>query len=233
MNSVNDIQHILYINLDSRLDRNMMALQEFEKLAWATHPQRVRAIPMAKGAFGCSLSHIQCLEWAKKQNWDHVLICEDDVRFTNPALLTENLNLFLASNTEWDVLLLGGNNFGRYRPTGCGAVQIEACLCALAYLVKRDYYDTLLQNMKEGLACYMREPSNSRSFALDTFWFRLQVRDKWFLVYPLSVTQQQNYSDIENRNTNYDHLMLTLDKHRWKPTASSSTSSATSATENH
>lgn len=212
MNSVTDIQHILYINLESRPDRNQLALGEFSKLGWAPHPIRFPAVKMAKGAFGCTISHIRCLETAKKQNWSHVLICEDDVKFTDPSTLTENLNRFLSSATEWDVVMLAGNNYGAYRPTNVGAVQVQACLAGTSYLVRQEYYDTLLQNLKEGLAGFMRHPHNGRQFALDTYWFRLQTVDQWYLVVPLTVTQHPTYSNIENKVLNYDRLMLTLDK---------------------
>jgi GR25 family glycosyltransferase involved in LPS biosynthesis len=212
MNSVTDIQHILYINLDSRPDRNQLALQEFSKLGWATQPHRFPAVKMAKGAFGCTISHIRCLETAKHHNWPHVLICEDDIKFTQPTVLTENLNRFLASETEWDVIMFAGNNYGPYRPTEFGAVQVFACLAGTSYLVTQHYYDTLLQNFKTGLAHFMREPSNSQQYALDTYWFQLQAKDHWFLIVPLTVTQHSTFSNIENKVLNYDRLMLTLDK---------------------
>jgi GR25 family glycosyltransferase involved in LPS biosynthesis len=213
MNSVTDIQHILYINLDSRPDRNQLALQEFAKLGWATQPNRFPAVKMAKGAFGCTISHIRCLETAKNHNWTHVLICEDDVKFTDPMVLTESLNRFLASGTEWDVVMLAGNNYGPYLPTQVGtAVQVQACLAGTAYLVTQPYYDTLIQNLKEGLARFMRYPNHSQQFALDTYWFRLQAAHRWYLIVPLTVTQHSTFSNIENKVLNYDRLMLTLDK---------------------
>jgi GR25 family glycosyltransferase involved in LPS biosynthesis len=213
MNSATDIQHIVYINLDSRPDRNQLALQEFAKLEWVTQPVRFPAVKMPKGAFGCTISHIRCLETAKKQNWSHVLICEDDVKFTDPTILTENLNRFLASTTEWDVIMLAGNNYGPYLPNQDGtAVQVQACLAGTAYLVTQAYYDTLLQNLKEGLASFMRYPNNGQQFALDTYWFRLQAAHRWYLIVPLTVTQHSTFSNIENKVLNYDRLMLTLDK---------------------
>lgn len=219
MNSISDLQHILYINLDSRTDRNESALAEFSKLGWDAHLQRFPAVKMTKGAFGCTISHIRCLETAKQHHWPHVLICEDDVRFTDPTTLTESINRFLASGTHWDVLMLAGNNFGRYQPTDEGtAVRVEMCLAGTAYLVAQHYYDTLLQNLKEGLAGFMRQPHNSRQFALDTYWFRLQAVDSWYLITPLTVSQHETYSNIENRVLNYDRLMLTLDKRTLPPT---------------
>ena len=40
----------------------------------------------------------------------------------------------------------------------------------------------------------------------------LQQNDNWYLITPLTVTQREDYSDIEQRNTNYTWLMTDLDK---------------------
>jgi len=58
----------------------------------------------------------------------------------------------------------------------------------------------------------MREPQNHVLYAIDKYWFQLQQRDKWYLVIPLTVTQREDYSDIEKRATNYSRAMLDLDK---------------------
>lgn len=212
MNSANDIQHIIYINIEHRTDRKQMFLTEMQKFDWAPEPLRFKAVEMKHGAVGCSISHVRCLEHAKRMNWSHVLICEDDIKFTDPDTFTENLNKFLSSGIEWDVILIGGNNVGRYTPTGQGAVRIKACQCALGYLVKNTYFDTLLQNFKEGAAQLIREPENKPRYAVDMYWFRLQYKDRWYLITPLTVTQQANYSNIEKHYTNYDYVMLRLDK---------------------
>jgi GR25 family glycosyltransferase involved in LPS biosynthesis len=223
MNSAEDIHNILYINLDKRPDRNEMALQELGKFQWVKNPQRFPAVHLPNGAIGCSLSHIKCIELAKKMDWEHVMICEDDIKFTNPSLLTQNLNRFLESGVEWDVIMLAGNNAGMYLPSQpvndiseAVAVKIQACQAATGYLVKKHYYQILLNNFKEGLSRFMREPTKGTFYAIDRFWFSLQNRDKWYLIYPLTVTQQSNHSDIEKRYTNYDILMLTLDKSNFR-----------------
>lgn len=212
MKKIEDIHNILYINLERRPDRRQMLLTELGKLGWANNPLWFKAVEMANGAIGCSISHIKCIEQAKKLNWEHVMICEDDIKFTSPLEFTENLNLFLSSGIEWDVILLAGNNVGQYRQTNNGAVQIQMCQTTTGYIVKKEYYDKLLNNFKEGVTKLLRYPMNHRNYAIDKYWFLLQTKDKWYLIHPLTVTQQSNYSDIENKNTNYDILMLTLDK---------------------
>ena len=63
-----------------------------------------------------------------------------------------------------------------------------------------------------GIQNLMREPENHRIYAIDKFWFNLQAIHKWYLIIPLTVTQREDYSDIEKRPTNYARAMLDLDK---------------------
>ena len=48
--------------------------------------------------------------------------------------------------------------------------------------------------------------------SIDKYWFNLQSKDRWYLIIPLTVTQREDYSDIEKRPTNYTPAMLDLDK---------------------
>lgn len=215
MRSVADIQNILYINLENREDRRQLVNEELQSLGWATNPTWFKALKTTNGAIGCTLSHIKCIEYARQMKWSHVLICEDDIKFTQPAAFTENLNRFLASGIAWDVILIAGNNAGRYQDTSQGAVRVQACQTTTGYLVKNTYYSTLIKNFTEGVTLLMRDPTNRTKYAIDRYWFSLQAKDRWYLIYPLTVTQQADYSDIENRHTNYDQMMLTLDKSGW------------------
>ena len=58
----------------------------------------------------------------------------------------------------------------------------------------------------------MWTPEKHVLYAIDKYWFRLQERDNWYLIIPLTVTQREDYSDIEKRMTNYSRAMLDLDK---------------------
>jgi uncharacterized protein YjbI with pentapeptide repeats len=79
-------------------------------------------------------------------------------------------------------------------------------------LVQRHYYKRLIANIREGIIMLMREPDNRFSYAIDKYWFKLQATDNWFLIVPLTVTQREDYSDIEQRRTNYTRAMVDLDK---------------------
>jgi len=158
------------------------------------------------------MSHLKCLQIAKENNWPHLLICEDDILFLKPDLFKRNLTKFLESNISWDVVLLAGNNIPPYQRICEEYIKVSRCQTTTAYLIKSHYYDTLMNNIKIGMQLLMREPTNHIMYAIDKYWFQLQLKDNWFLITPLTVIQREDYSDIEKRNTDYKHLMLDLDK---------------------
>jgi len=210
MNTIADIKHAYFINLDSRPDRKQHVEGQMSLLG--IRAERFKAIKLTNGAIGCSMSHIKLLEMAKANNWPHILIVEDDILFTKPSLFIEQLNRFLAGHKDFDVVLFAGNNMPPYTVVDESCVRVSKCQTTTGYLVQRHYYDTLIANYKAGVGLLMREPHNHRLYAIDKYWFHLQAIHKWYLITPLTVVQREDYSDIEKRPTNYARPMLDLDK---------------------
>lgn len=210
MKSISDIKHAFYINLESRPDRKTHVEDQLSILNLPIN--RFNAIRLSNGAVGCSMSHLKCLQMAKENDWPHVLICEDDIKFLDPVVFTNQLNGFLENNNNWDVLLLAGNNMPPYDKNDKYSVQVRQCQTTTGYIVKAHYYDKLIHNIKEGIQLLMREPNRRTFFAVDRYWFKLQEDDLWFLIVPLTVVQRADYSDIERKITNFTRAMTDLDK---------------------
>ena len=206
-----EFEHIYYINLEHRTDRKEHITKEFANLGIKKFT-RFNAIRNQNGAVGCTLSHIKVLQDAKKIGLPYIMVVEDDIQFTNPALFKNQLTGLLRSLEQWDVILVAGNNLPPYKKENDFCVQVAQCQTTTGYIVKADYYDTLINNMKEGLVKLMKEPHRHFLYAVDKYWFFLQQKDKWFLVTPLTVVQRVDYSDIERRMTNYRKAMTDLDK---------------------
>jgi len=204
-------EHTFFINLDERTDRLAHVTAEFVKMGIVA--ERVKAIKMATGAVGCTMSHIRCLELAKQRGYEQVFICEDDITFTNPELFKANLEKF-SDNDEimWDLLIIGGNNVPPYQQVTEYCARVFYCQTTTGYVVKKHYYDTLLENFKESARQLMRDPKNHSTYALDMYWKRLQKQDFWYMITPPTVTQYESYSDIENRVVDYERAMLDMDK---------------------
>jgi len=209
--SISDIKHTFYINLASRPDRKEHVEKQLKSIG-ITEFQRFNAIRLINGALGCSMSHLKCLEIAKESGWPHLLIVEDDIKFLNPELFKSQLNKFFLRHDSWDTILVAGNNVPPYQPIDDTCIRVFTCQTTTGYLVQNHYFDTLIENIKTGIKKLMFFPDKHVLFAIDKYWFQLQKKDKWYLIIPLSVTQREDYSDIEKRATNYSNVMLDLDK---------------------
>ena len=211
--SFHDIKNVLFINLDSRIDRRIHFESQFRKIG--LQPQRFSAIRNADGAIGCSMSHVACMELAIKHGWDHVLICEDDATITNPGQLVHQTNQFLKQfGDAWDVLLLAGNNYQPFQQVSEEAVRVANCQTTTAYLVRRPYFERLLANFKQGLKNLIANPSQQTNYAIDQHWKNLQRMDRWYLIVPISVIQRPDYSDVSQQHVNYASEMTQVNK-KW------------------
>ena len=89
----------MYINLLNRTDRKEHVINELKKIGINDNVERFNAIKLENGALGCSMSHLKCLEIAKQNDWESVLIIEDDIKFLNPTLFVSQLNKFFELQT--------------------------------------------------------------------------------------------------------------------------------------
>ena len=57
--------NVIFINLERRTDRKISVINELKKIN-VEDPICFKAIELQNGALGCSMSHLKCLEIAKK-----------------------------------------------------------------------------------------------------------------------------------------------------------------------
>ena len=210
---LSDITNAFYINLDHRIDRKEHVEKELDSIG--IKAKRFNAIKMENGAIGCSMSHLKILQDAKNNQLDHVLIVEDDITFLNSELFKSQINRFFELHgNKWDVILFAGNNIPPYEKIDDTCVKVSHCQTTTGYLVNGHYINILAQNIKMGLTHLLNKPNEKNKFAIDRFWFILQGASNWFLITPLTVVQREDYSDIEQKVTNYQEMMQDLDKVR-------------------
>lgn len=205
-----------YINLDYRVDRKIHMEEQLKNTGLQNSVQRFSAIKHANGRIGCSMSHLKCLKMAKERNMEYVLIIEDDILFLLPDTFIKNINKFFYTNKYWDVLLLAGNNLPPFRNHDKVSIQVSHCQTTTGYIVKKHYFDTLISNIKESILFLMKAPEHHFYYAIDKHWITLQKQHRWMLLIPLTVVQRPDYSDIEQKNTDYKLLMTSLDKSEFK-----------------
>ena len=202
------IKNHFYINLNRRTDRRKSCIKELSK--FDIIPNRFPAIENKVGRVGCSFSHLKCLQIAKEQRFPYVAIFEDDIVIPKPNQVENIVNRILKSGVEWDVLLLAGNNFKPNKNEHVDYCIVNRCYCGTAYIVKEEFYDKLIENIKEGLLLLMK--TRDQQYSWDAWWCNLQREYKFLLINPLSIYQREDYSDIEYCNVNYKSLMLDSDK---------------------
>ena len=202
-----DIQNVLYINLDKRTDRREKAEQEFKRIGLKA--QRVQAIKKDRGQLGCTLSHIKCLKIAKANNWDNVMICEDDILFAKDAqLVRDRINTFLSRHKDWDVIVFGILvDEGIYMDDS--AARIKKASCTTCYIVRKEYYDILLYNFKTSVK-RMQGPVIAGN-EIDRVWQSLQKRDNWMTILPIIVIQNPSESSIHNDGILHDNQVKMYD----------------------
>ena len=214
--SITDIKYCLYINLISRPDRKIHI--EGQLRGVGLNPIRFNAIKLKNGRVGCSMSHLKCLQLAKNSNWPYVMICEDDLLILNNHEFIKQVNTFFrkhGDNTvdnKWNVLLLAGNNVPPYRKIDDTCIQVSHCQTTTGYIVKREYYDILIDNIRAGIEHLMKTPEQHIIYAIDKYWIKLQKQHTWYMLAPIVAVQREDYSDIEERKTNYENIMKDLDK---------------------
>jgi GR25 family glycosyltransferase involved in LPS biosynthesis len=210
LKSIDDIKNCVFINLEYRKDRFIHTMKQFNNLKIPT--KQFKAIQNKNGAIGCYLSHLRCLENAKKDNLNHIMIVEDDITFLDVECFKSQINIFLKNHDNWDVLLISGNNMPPFINIDNTCIKVTKCQTTTGYIVKSHYFDTLIANMKEGVLKLLNEPYNHRMYAIDKWWFHLQNIHNWYLLIPLCVIQCPGYSDIEKTNTDYSKAMLDFEK---------------------
>ena len=200
------LENVYYINLEKRIDRKKLLELELNELGWKY--TRFNAINTKNGRVGCSMSHLKLLQMAKEKHLDYIVVVEDDIQFKRKSWYNEQIKNILEK--EFDVFLLAGNIRPPIFKTKDKYIhKITKSFTTTGYIVKSHYYDTLINNIKEGIQLLLKNPDGEyNSNAIDCYWFNLQERDNWKIIMPRTITQRPIYSDIENRFTNYNHLML-------------------------
>jgi GR25 family glycosyltransferase involved in LPS biosynthesis len=174
--------NIIYINLNHRKDRLKSILNEINKLKCDTINRIEAVLEPLCGHIGCGKSHILALELAIKNDFEYVLIMEDDFVFT------ESLNIEKLLTIEFDVILLSKGHH-HCKPSNYDFLErAYRATTTSAYIVKRHYYSTLLNNFKESIQKMENElklmPENNKlnyCSAIDLYWFILQEKDIFYM----------------------------------------------------
>jgi GR25 family glycosyltransferase involved in LPS biosynthesis len=150
------------------------------------------------GQLGLILTVIDIIKICKEKNYKNVLILEDDCIFTEKNINYKNILSYFPS--DWDMIYFGGNHnnhMGWEQPKEVNEkiIKLSNTFSTHFVVIKNTLFDHLLTILPK-----YKEP-------LDVTYVRLQ---KIFNVYCLKdgiTTQKIDYSDIENRITDYTNII--------------------------
>jgi hypothetical protein len=195
------IEHVIFINLDKRLDRLENILKTVSIFPMINVTRLSASLNEKSPHIGCYTSHIKAIKMAIEKGWNNVLILEDDACW-NDTIEWETLQNKMISG--YDCIVLGGM-LAQYDSE---TLKLHKCFGTSSYLVSKNYYSTLLSNFEEGKRKCIQDDSRPlgflklrEKFRLDNYWHNLMRRDNWFIVKMMSVIP--SYSDITNNNVDY------------------------------
>jgi GR25 family glycosyltransferase involved in LPS biosynthesis len=202
------IDKVFYINLEKRIDRRVEIEDELVNNFKYTRAERFVGILYKPGCYGCIMSHICLLRKMIVNNWDTMMVFEDDVKLlTDRANIDLHINMFL-NDDQLDILCIG-NSCGDNKPYNelmnrCFNTQTTSC-----YIIKKKFVKSLLECLFIDNAESMTYPEDSNDLYLhtkqyiDVAWFPLQKIHYFMMPKIRQVLQRPSYSDIVEKFTDY------------------------------
>ena len=93
--------------------KNQLELKKLSEIKkYKIEHLRIDAIESEYGAIGCGKSHVKGLEKAKNENFDHIIIMEDDMKLKN-INFSKYFDI-INSLKNWDVIILSGHGSKKY-----------------------------------------------------------------------------------------------------------------------
>jgi len=214
---------IFCVNLDSRPDRWETVQEEFDKIGVLDKVERFSAITpspiesihthgggvISTGSNGCHLSHVSCIKYAKDNNFNNVLMFEDDVKFINwnPDTLTNATKSL--NGIDWNMFYLGGSYAKLHKSdmVAKNLMNVFKPLCTQSYAVSKKGFDAILENgvigydfdnmelniINEGK--YRKYYNRNHPLVIVDAMYA-QLIDKQYASYPILTIQGSSYSDI-------------------------------------
>jgi GR25 family glycosyltransferase involved in LPS biosynthesis len=200
---------IFCINLDRRTDRLQHFIDQSKKFNISDF-QRVPAVdgvsintkdynsPLNNGELGLVLTTIKIFELCLDKKYNNVLILEDDCVF-EPEL--HNIDKYFESlPNDWDMIYFGGNHnvHGSYpEPEMVNDFVKKVSYTYSSHMIGFNIkiYEKILSLLK------------TYQYQVDVVYSLLQKENNCYTFYPRLSTQLVDYSDIQNKITDYNWLI--------------------------
>lgn len=176
------IDKIFLINLAKRTDRLLQSIEQLNK--FNIKYERVEAIEMKDGAEGLRLTMLGIFEKAIENNWQNILVFEDDMDILEPDFNEIMDQIVQQFPPGFDMILLGG----QLCKLPEGFYWTHLLKVKGAYATHAVIYS--LSCIKEIMRLGMESPIDN--------WLvsHLQVRNLTFMAFPMLISQIVSKSDI-------------------------------------
>ena len=150
------------------------------------------------GEIGLIKTNIDILEESKKNNYNSILIIEDDCYFTDDVLNINELMKFVPD--DWDMLYFGGNHnthMGLNPPKQINEFVVKVYHTYTTHMVaiKSHLFETIISSI------------SNYTNPIDVIYAQLQKRYNAYCFYPGFAKQQNGFSDIQNKVCEYTNII--------------------------
>ncbi len=192
-------------NSSTTIDRNLLDL--------GIQPEQIIHMPRVPNdclTTSETLSHLAVLERAEAEAWRNYLLFDSRINFVKQEQTANNVNGLIdaLSAIPWEVALFGAA-YRNIQPLASlkGIVKVNLAWIACAYAVNSAYYEKLSSNIKQGLKA-LQESGDTQTYALDTHWNQLAIKDRWLGVYPCMGYLESVYSPKDQKQVDCTHLFF-------------------------
>jgi GR25 family glycosyltransferase involved in LPS biosynthesis len=200
---------IFCINLDRRPDRWEHFIKQSKEFN-LTEFERVSAVDgknidlskyptnLTDGELGLVLTTIKIFEGCLENKYNNVLILEDDCVFEKEILNVDKYFQNLPPN--WDMIYFGGNHniHGNYPEP----VKVNDFVKKVSYTYSSHMIGFNIKMYEQILSLL-----KTYQFQVDIVYSMLQKENNCYTFYPRLSTQLVDYSDIQNKVTDYNWLI--------------------------
>ena len=207
-----EIDKIFIINLNYRTDRKEHIINEMKKHNISNYEFYTAIKPTLEdvykwhinycaphndiykiGAFGCLTSHIEIFKISLERKYKNILILEDDIVFKKDYDYNKIFEYSSQINNNYDILYLSGSHI---EPITYITQNIKKCTHTYtthSYLIKENIMKYILDNITNCIT------------EIDVFYVQiLQPIFNCYVTYPHLTAQIPSFSDIQNKNVNYN-----------------------------
>lgn len=197
------IDKIYYINLEHRIDRKEHIENQIKKYIdpELSITKRFNAIENKNGHIGCSKSHLGIIKECIQNNYNNVLIFEDDFEFIIDKFeFKDYLDRFFTKYTNYDILLLGVN--GPSFANKSDFFKVTNSQTTSGYIINNRVFKQFRDICKESINGLENKKSYN-IYCIDQLWKKIQ-RNGNVYTFPKRVGRQRvDYSDICKKRIDY------------------------------